>query len=182
MIDGKMIYLRAMEPEDMECYRDMINDPDISKNVVGWSYPVSKREQMQWYERAVGDKHNLRFTIVLKENDLPVGMVNLVSIDWQNRSAKHGIKLHPACPKGKGIATDAVMTLMGYAFEEMGLHRVETTRIEYNEASRKLYEKCGWKVEGVKREAVYRGGKYHDLVVISALKEDYLKAKERLGW
>lgn len=182
MINGKRIYLRAMEPEDMECFRDMINDPSVSHNVVGWSFPVSKREQMQWYERAVSDKKNLRFTIVLKENDQPVGMVTLSSLDWQNRSATHGIKLHPSCPKGEGIATDAVMTLMQYAFEEVGLHRLETTRIEYNEASKKLYEKCGWKIEGVKKEAIYRSGEFHDLFVVGILEEDYRKAKERLGW
>lgn len=182
MINGKQIYLRAMEPEDMDCFWDMINDPSVSHNVVGWSFPVSKHEQMQWYERAVGDKRNLRFTVVLKEADLPVGMVTLSSLDWQNRSATHGIKLHPDCPKGKGIATDAVMTLMQYAFEEVGLHRLDGSWIDFNEPSRKLYEKCGWSVEGVKKEAIYRDGKYHDLIIVGILKEDYLKAKERLGW
>lgn len=182
MIKGKQIYLRAMEPEDMDCFWDMINDPEISHNVVGWSAPVSKRAQMQWYERVIGDRSNLRFTIVLKETAQPVGMITLTSIDWQSRCAESGIKLHSACPKGKGIATDAVMTLMGYAFEEMGLHRVESTRITYNKASEKLYNKCGWVVEGRKREAIYRDGRYHDLIVMSVLKADYLNAKERLGW
>lgn len=182
MIEGKQIYLRAMEPKDMDCFWDMINDPDISRNVVGWSVPVSKRQQMQWYEYVVGDRTNLRFTIVSKENDTPLGMITLTGVDWQSRSAEHGIKLQASCPKEKGIATDAVMTLMGYAFLEMGLHRIESTRISYNKASEKLYKKCGWIDEGVKREAVYRGGTYHDLIVMSVLKEDYLNAKERLGW
>ena len=72
-IMGKQIYLRAMEPEDMEMCRDMINDEDISRMVVGWSFPISKKEQMDWYNRAVLDV-NKRFTICMKEDDKPVGI------------------------------------------------------------------------------------------------------------
>lgn len=182
MIEGKQIFLRAMEPDDMECFRAMINDPAISHVVVGWSFPVSKYEQMKWYESAVHDKKNLRFTIVLKETGKAVGMVTLSALDWQNRSASHGIKLSSECPKGQGIATDAVMTLMKYAFEEMGLHRLNGGNIAYNKASEVLYLKCGWSIEGVKKEAIYRSGKYHDLLITGILEEDYYKAKERLGW
>jgi len=182
MIEGKNIYLRAMEPHDMDCYWEMLNNPSISSNVVGWSFPVSKHEQLQWYERTITDKKNMRFTVVLKESDKAVGMVTLSSIDWQNRSATHGIKLHPSCPKGKGIGTDAVMTLMKYAFEEVNLHRLDGSWIDYNTASINLYTKCGWVVEGVKKEAIFRDGEYHDLKITGITKDEYLVAKERLGW
>lgn len=181
-IVGKKVYLRAMEAGDMDCFFDLINDSGVSENVVGWSLPVSKYEQMQWYERAVHDKKNCRFTVVRLGSELPVGMVTLSNIDWQNRSATHGIKLHPDCPKGAGIATDAVMTLMQYAFEEVNLHRLDGSWLDYNTASKKLYEKCGWKVEGVKKQAVFRKGCYHDLYITGILKEDYLAAKRKLGW
>lgn len=180
-INGKKIYLRAMEPEDMEMYRDMINDEDVSRMVVGWSFPVSRKEQSDWYNRAVGDI-NKRFTICMKEDDKPVGMVTLTNIDLVNRTAFHGIKLHPSCPKGQGVGTDAVMTLMEYAFNQLNLNRMETERFLYNDASKHLYEKCGWREEGIKRQAVYRNGEYHDLAVCGILKEDYIAAKERLGW
>ena len=54
-IMGKKIYLRAMELEDMEMYRDMINDEEVSRMVVGWSFPVSKKEQLDWYK--IGRAH-----------------------------------------------------------------------------------------------------------------------------
>lgn len=181
-IDGKKIYLRAMEPEDMPYYWDMINDPDVSLKVVGWSFPVSKQEQVNWYNRVIGDRNNQRFTIVLKETEKPIGMVTLCEIDWQNRSASHGIKLHPDCPKGQGIGTDAVMTLMRYAFEEVNLNRLDGGWITYNTASKRLYEKCGWHEEGIKKQAIYRNGQYHDLAFCGILKEEYLEAKKRLGW
>ncbi len=180
-IKGEKIYLRAMEPEDMEMYRDMINDEDVSRMVVGWSFPVSKKEQMDWYERAVTDE-NKRFTICMLDDDKPVGMVTLTDIDLVNRSAVHGIKLHPSCPKGKGVGTDAVMTLMEYAFNQLNLNRLDGEWLLYNVASKGLYEKCGWHEEGVKKQAIFRDGKYHDLAITGIIKEEFLKTKERLGW
>ena len=180
-IQGKQIYLRAMEPEDMELYRDMINDEEISRMVVGWSLPVSKKEQMDWYDRAVSSVDK-RLTVCMKEDDAAVGMVTLTSIDLVNRTAFHGIKLHPNCPKGRGVGTDAVMTLMGYAFEQLNLNRLEGEWFPYNVASKRLYEKCGWQQEGIKRRAVFRDGEYHDLAIAGILREDYITAKERLGW
>ena len=131
-INGKRIYLRPMELSDMEGYQTMLNDESISANVVGWSFPVSREEQETWYHKAVSDQRNKRFSIVLKENDELVGMLTLSTIDWHNRSATHGIKLLPSCPKGKGIGTDAVITLMKYAFEEVNLNRLDGSWIEYN--------------------------------------------------
>lgn len=180
-IEGKKIYLRAMEPEDMEMYREMVNDEEVSRMVVGWSFPVSKYEQMNWYERSVGDA-NKRFTICIKEDNSPVGMVTLTDIDLVNRSAFHGIKLHSSCPKGMGIGTDSVMTLMEYAFNQLNLNRLNGEWLLYNTASKKLYEKCGWTEEGIKRQAIYRNGEYHDLAITGIMKEQYLRKKEELNW
>ena len=93
-IYGKKVYLRAMEPADMEVFRQMTNDPETERMLGGWSFPVSEKEQMQWYEKAIADKRNLRFTVVLQDSQEVIGMVNLVDIDWKNGSAFHGIRLN----------------------------------------------------------------------------------------
>lgn len=181
-ITGKKIYLRPMELTDMDAYRKMLNDESISANVVGWSFPVSTTEQEAWFNKAVMDSKNKRFTIVMKENNEVVGMLTLSSIDWHNRSATHGIKLLPSCPKGQGIGTDAVLTLMKYAFEEVNLNRLDGSWIEYNLPSKKLYEKCGWYEEGTKKEAIYRNGRYHDLKIAGITKREYMELKEKNNW
>lgn len=181
-INGKKIYLRPMELSDMGAYQTMLNDESISANVVGWSFPVSKEEQETWFHKAVFDQKNKRFSIVLKETNELVGMLTLSSIDWHNRSATHGIKLLPTCPKGQGIGTDAVITLMKYAFEEVNLNRLDGSWIEYNVPSKKLYEKCGWYEEGTKKEAIYRNGKYHDLKIAGITKREFLELKEKNNW
>jgi len=181
-INGKIIYLRPMEFDDMIYYQDMINDDFIASKVVGWSFPVSMEEQINWFHKASIDSNNKRFTIVLKESNEVVGMLTLTSIDWHNRSATHGIKLLSSCPKGKGIGTDAVITLMKYAFDEVNLNRLDGSWLDYNIASKKLYEKCGWYEEGCKKEAIYRNGRYHDLKIAGITKKEYLELKEQNDW
>lgn len=180
--EGKSIYLRPMIREDMPLYREMLNDPQIAEKVVGHAEPVSMEQQLRWFERVKDDEKNRRFTIVLKEGNVPAGMVTLTSIDYHNGSATHGIKLHSSCPKMRGIGTDSVMTLMKYAFEVLGLHRLDSSCLDNNEASQKLYDKCGWTVEGIKKEAIFRGGYYHDLQITGIRKSEYLEVKKKLGW
>ncbi|MBE6970664.1 MAG: GNAT family N-acetyltransferase [Ruminococcaceae bacterium] len=181
-IYGQKVMLRAMEPQDMEMLRGMVNDPDIERMVGGWSFPISQYEQMKWYERVVGDNKNLRFIIETLDTHEAIGMINLVDIDWKNRKGFHGIKLKSDAPKGQGYAKDAVMALEWYAFEELQLNRLDGSCIEYNIPSQKLYEKCGVKVEGIQRKAVYRNGQYYDVQYTGVLREDYFEAKEKMGW
>ena len=174
-INGQLIYLRQMELSDMNIYQEMLNDETIASDVVGWSFPVSMSEQVDWFHKVINDPLNKRFSIVMKSTNKVVGMVTLQSIDWHNRSAFHGIKLHTSCPKGKGIGTDAVRALMRYAFEEVNLNRLDGCWLDYNIASKKLYEKCGWYAEGTKKEAIFKNGKYHDLIIAGITKKDYLE-------
>ncbi len=168
---GEKVVLRALELNDMPYLRTMINDPEMERMVVGWSFPVSEKQQMEWYNRTLGDNINYRFAI--EHNDCFVGVSTLTHLDWKNRAAHQGIKLCKDAPKGVGIGTDAVMTTMRYAFEELQLNRLYGSILEYNIASRKLYEKCGWKIEGMYRQSVFKNNAYHDEISVAILREEY---------
>lgn len=172
-IKGKFVTLRAMETDDQEMLREMVNDPEIEKMVGGYSFPISKEQQLNWFHSNPNDQHNIRLIIETKE-DGAIGYANLVNIDWKNRSAFHGMKIANKQFRLKGIGADAVMAIMRYAFEELLLNRLEGTIINYNEASRKLYcDKCGWAVEGVKRKSAFKLNEYHDELVVGILRDEY---------
>ncbi len=171
-IHGRKTVLRAMELSDCEMVKDMFNDPEMENLVVGWSYPISSYAQQKWFENHYNDQNSFRFVIETKE-DGAVGIATLTNIDWKNKRATHGIKLANKERRTKGIGTDAVMAIMRYAFDELGLHRLDGSWFDDNEASKHLYEKCGWTAEGVRREFIYKNGKYRDLVVVGVLASDY---------
>lgn len=172
-IKGKFVTLRAMEIEDQELLRNMVNDPEIEKMVGGYSFPISKFQQLKWFESNVNSHINIRLVIETEE-DGAVGLANIVNIDWKNRSAFHGIKIGNRKFRCKGIGTDTVLAIMKYAFEELQLNRLDTTILKYNEPSIKLYcDKCGWKIEGVRRKAVFKLNEYHDELIVGILREEY---------
>ena len=74
------------------------------------------------------------------------------------------------------------MALMRYAFDELGLHRLDGSWFDFNVPSKGLYKKCGWKEEGVKREYVYKQGKWRDLTVVGILESDYRSLIEENGY
>lgn len=170
-LKGEKVYLRAVEKEDMEFLRIMINNPEMEKNVVGWSFPVSKYEQEKWFENQIENKNNIRY-IIEAENE-KVGLVTITNIDWKNRKACHGIKLCSDNVRGKGYGTDTVMTIMKYAFEELQLNKLYSTILEYNIASLNLYKKCGWTTDGILRESTFKGNKYVNEIAVSILKKEY---------
>lgn len=181
-IYGEKVMLRAMEPEDMEMLREAVNDPEIEHMIGGWSFPVSKLEQMQWYERIVIDKRNLRFIIEVLDTGDAIGMCSLTEIDWKNRSAVTAIKLKKSAPKRKGYASDALFSLMQYAFEELQFYRLSCEIMEYNSASIALHKRCGALQEGLKRGAVYKNGNYHNVICYGVLYEDFLRATRQTRW
>lgn len=178
-IVGEKVYLRAMEPSDMEAYRKMLNDPSLEQLLGGWSFPVSSAQQQEWYGRVINDRNNLRWSVVRRSDDVLLGMVNLVEIDWKNGVAVHGIRLiQDEEYRHKGYGKDAVKALMGYAFRELRLNRLETTILEYNRISQALYEKCGWVKEGLKRQAVFRKGRYYDLQMWGIVAKEFFDENE----
>ncbi len=170
---GKKVMLRAVEEEDLEMLRELTNSPDYEKMIVGWSFPISKREQQEWFANCKNSLSRLRYTIVTAD-DGPVGMIGLRDIDWKNGSASGlGMRIAKKEIRTKGLATDAWMTLMRYAFDELRLNRINGSALDYNVISQHVCTKVGFKEEGRQRKAIFKNGEYHDLILYGCLKSDY---------
>lgn len=180
-IYGKRVVLRAMEKSDCDFVREIFNDPEIEKLVVGWAFPLSAYSQEQWFLNHYADQNNFRFVIETSE-DRAIGIATITDIDWKNKRAFHGIKLANIENRSKGIGTDVVMAIMRYAFDELGLHRLDGSWLEDNIASIRLYTKLGWKTEGIRREYIYKGGVYKNLAVVGILASDYYKLVDEMQY
>lgn len=165
--------LRPIEFEDLEFIRSIINNPDIERTIIGWALPISKKDEEKWYSGFSNNEQNIRYIIETYEGEI-VGMTGLGNIDMKNGSAKGlGIRISPEV-QSKGYATDAYMTMFNFAFNELRLHRVETSAFEDNVASLRFQEKLGARREGVRREAIYKEGEYKNVVLMGCLKEDFI--------
>jgi RimJ/RimL family protein N-acetyltransferase len=175
---GTTVVLRAIEKEDLPLLQQWANDPEIQSQLGGWHFPTNMNDQEKWFNSLSCNSLHQRFAIETKELGL-IGTANIVNIDWKNKNAFHGMMLGDKAIRGKGYGVDTVMTIMKYAFEELGLNRLDGSMIEYNAASLKLYlEKCGWKEEGRQRNWYFRNNKTWDRIIVGVTKEDYQTFKK----
>lgn len=165
--------LRAIEESDLGLLKEMINDPQIENMTGGYSFPVSTYQQIKWYESLSVKQNELRLIINIK-NHGAIGSIMLTDIDWKNRTAETHTKITSNNNlRGKGYGTKASKALYKYAFEQLNLNCLYSHTIEYNIASQRVREKCGFKKDGVLRKRVYKNNKYHDVVVWSLLKDEF---------
>lgn len=171
---NKKLNLRAIERTDLSFLRDLANDPVVRSNVVGWDWPLSLAGQERWFDGGVDSATTRRF-IVEGDDGEPVGLTGLWAIDWHNKSAKSAVKIGGRDDlRGHGYGKRAVWSIMDFAFNDVGLNRLYSGILEYNDASLATFiEKSGWKTEGVARDHVWRAGKYWDMVHIGILRSDY---------
>lgn len=172
-IKGKKVILRAIEKEDLESLHRWSNDPHINYMLGGWHFPSAVQDQEKWFHSLSVNSIQQRFAIDTEDLGL-IGMANLVDINWKDRNAFHGMLLGDKDMRGKGYGMDTIMAIGRYAFEELGLMRLNGSMISYNEASIGVYtKKCGWVIEGVKKNHYFRKNQWWDQVVVGITKEEY---------
>jgi RimJ/RimL family protein N-acetyltransferase len=172
-IIGNNITLRAIELADLAHLQGWANDPDIQYLLGGWHFPTNMNDQQNWYNSLSCNSNNQRFMIVNEEN-IVIGMANLVNVNFKDGNAEHGLLLDNKY-RGKGYGYSVVLAIMNYAFNELRLNRLETTIIANNTASMNLFlNKCGWKKEGVLRNWYFRQGGFIDKIYLGILREEFL--------
>ena len=172
LIYGDKIVLRAVEESDNAMLLSLINDPDTEMMLGGSSWPVSEAEQLKWFEHQERSKDALRCIVALQEDKKAIGTVILSEIDQKNATGHIHIKMSKDGGRGKGYGIDAVNALVQYAFEELRLNCVYANILSYNEASIKLFERCGFRRDGVLRQLVFKRGQFYDLFYYSRLLSD----------
>ena len=172
-----------MEERDLPLLHGWANDEALWANLGGWRFPSAFEATKAWFASLPADKLNQRFVIEAKADGAVIGTANLVDIDWKNRHALHGMMLGPADLRGRGFGRDTVMAIMRYAFDELGLERLDGDIIEYNEASYRLYVgKCGWREEGRQRRWHFRGGRFWDRIIVGVTRSDYADLVAATGY
>lgn len=172
-IKGKNVVLRAIEEKDLEQLHIWANDPDIWYMLGGWHFPFNENDQSKWFNSLSPNSLHQRFAIEVPELGL-IGTVNLVEINWKDKNAFTGLQLGDKDIRGKGYGIDTFMTIQRYAFEELGLERLDGSVIEYNNAGLGFITKhCGWKEEGRQRNWYFRKNKFWDRIIVGITREDY---------
>ncbi len=155
----------------------------LKQNLTQWTtslrVPADKKEavrQIRAKQRKMRSGKMYSFAIVSRETGRLAGSIGLFKIDHKNKNAEVGYYIRKEC-WNKGLATEAIRLMLGFAFRNLKLHRVYARTFKENVASARVLEKAGFKKEGVERECYYKRGRWHDLVRYGILKKEYVKSK-----
>ncbi len=180
MIRGEKVVLRAIEATDLERMHQWVNDCEVIQFLT-MRFPASLAQERGWVEAERNPMHQLELASETLEGGVHIGSCGLGPNDGPDRCSGLGIMIGDKEYWGKGYGTDAMLALCGFGFGEMNLHRIYLHVYDHNERGIRCYEKCGFQHEGRLREALFRGGEYHDVLVMGILADEFrAKFPERL--
>ncbi len=174
MIAGQNVFLRPIDKDDTPLVIKWRNDPRIMPNLFG-HMPLSRASHEAWFEGYLKSQRDILFIIETREH-IPIGTVGLSKIDHRNQSAEFGrMLIGEENFLGQGMAADATMALLRFAFLEMNLNRIFLEVFAFNDDAVEMYCRCGFEIEGTKREGVFTRGRFHDVVIMSVLRHDFVE-------
>lgn len=175
MIEGTLVNLRPQEMSDLERMTRWVNDREVTR-FHSTRYPWSLSTEEAWLANRTS--RPLSFAAVglaIETKDgVHIGSCGLHGASPEHRGAELGIMIGEKEYWSRGYGSDAVATLLRFAFQEMNLHRIELHVFDFNTRGIRAYEKCGFVEEGRMREARHQEGRYNDVVIMSVLRDDWV--------
>jgi RimJ/RimL family protein N-acetyltransferase len=173
-LNGKKVILKKLGKEYEDGYLKALNEGDIESTIFTGTQQVFNKANIEDYLENISiDSSRVDFIIFSKTTKNMVGEVVINDIYRNNRSSSLRIGLFKKEDFGKGYGTEALVLALHYGFGMLNLHRIELEALIFNERAIQLYEKIGFKKEGIKREGWYFNHRYYDLVTMSILEDEF---------
>ena len=171
-----MIELKPLSKEEVTPFYTWINDEEAIKYSLSLFQRLSSKEQIdEWYESLFTEQNTYNIGVFLKSTGQLIGYAGISGISKLNHSGEYFIFIGDKSQWGKGIGTQVTEAVVAHGFDALQLNRIMLTVSELNYGGVKAYERAGFQVEGVLREACYREGAYHDKIVMAMLRSAYKK-------
>lgn len=169
-----MYKLRELERKDIKEINKWRNDPELISFLGAPFRYINEEIDMLWFDNYMKNRHIFVRLAIVGDDDKILGLASLTNIDYINRSGIVHFMIGQKENRGKGLGSYAIKEILTHAFDNLNLHRVELSLLSTNSVIY-LYEKMGFLKEGVKKQAVYKNGKYIDVIEMAILKERFIE-------
>jgi RimJ/RimL family protein N-acetyltransferase len=170
---GTHVGLALLEEADMHFCVAALNDESVTRNLLR-RFPLTHAEEREWilnlHKRSGTDQV---FGIALIDTGELLGTMGLHRIDWISRTATTAAWIASPEHQGKGFGSEAKMLLLEYAFNTLGLRKINSHVLAPNKRSRKYNERCGYRIEASLKHQVFVRGKYVDELCMALFEEDF---------
>ncbi len=160
-LQGNSIYLRALEPEDLDFIYTIENDESIWE-LSCTQTPYSRYLIKQYLENAHKDIYEVKQLRLLIANTYheSIGLIDLFDCDFKNKRAGVGVLIYGKSDRQQGYGQQALELLTAYAHTHLDLHQLYCNISEDNTGSLKLFEANGFIKIGLKKDWNYDNGSY----------------------
>jgi RimJ/RimL family protein N-acetyltransferase len=188
-LTGERAILRPFVDADTPALLAALGDPDVRiltgsvHDEAAARRPASPAEEKlagEWYATRNDTDDRLDLAIVDRASGACVGEAVLNQWDPGSQSCNFRILIGPA-GQNRGLGTEATRLIVGYGFEQLGLHRISLEVYDFNPRARRAYEKAGFRPEGVLRESLRYGDEWIDATVMSILAPEWPPAEGTQG-
>lgn len=175
MIIGERVRLRGIERQDIAQFVTWLNDREVTENLL-LNLPVSRAEEEGWFERMLQrpmEEHPKAIEVKTADGWVFVGNIGFHDLDWVHRTVEVGLFIGEKKYWNQGFGSEAMRLMLEHGFNDLNLNRIYLHVYDTNPRGMRAYEKAGYKKEGVLRQAVFKNGRYHDVIVMSVLRDEW---------
>ena len=173
-LEGQRVRLRHVTQADADSFFAVFTNPDVMRY---WAHPpMQDRSEavalVDDIHQCFADRTLFQWGIALRADDRVIGHLTLAALDKTHKRAEIGYALHRE-QWGKGLMLEAQTLLLDYAFDVLGLHRIEADADPRNAASIKSLERLGFGREGYLRERWHVAGEVQDGMYFGLLAREW---------
>jgi ribosomal-protein-alanine N-acetyltransferase len=166
--------LRWLTAADVPALYEVFSDPAVTRY---WSSPplrdlAATEALLAEIHEAFARRTLFQWGIARRSDDLVVGTCTLAALTPAHRRAELGFALGQR-HWGQGYIAEALPALVGFAFGELGLYRLEADVDPRNQASIRALERLGFREEGYLRGRYHLQGEIQDALMYGLLRPDW---------
>jgi RimJ/RimL family protein N-acetyltransferase len=169
---GEKCYLSPIHLDDAEKYCEWLNDLEISKFIVFPTTQYTIQLERDLLSNMIQRGEQIFAIVTHKENTL-IGSTGFHDIDNLNRKAEFGIFIGDKSYWNKGFGTEVTTLMLDYGFNVLNLNNIILKVYSFNIRAIKSYEKVGFKLIGLRRQARIFGNKKYDEIFMDILAEEF---------
>jgi RimJ/RimL family protein N-acetyltransferase len=180
---GTRVYLRTLQPDDLDYLSDWSEDPVIERLVGSEflnAYKTVYDKDPSFYDAVLLD--TAQVVLVVEANrgwDKPIGLARLFNIHLLEGYCFLEVMLTDPRAIRRGFGVEAGKLISYYGVDVLGLRRIEAKVYEYNRLSANSLRRNGFQQEGLLRKAGYQEGQYWDVLVFGILKDEIDEQRKR---
>lgn len=171
MIQGRRVSLRPVAQADLPLIHRWMNHPEVWR-YMDYERPFALADVKEDIERSRAEGH----PYIIMVGDRAIGRIGINQLRRRDRICSLYMFVGEPEFWGQGYAQDAVMTLLGYAFDRWDLLQVELWTLADNIRAVAMYEKCGFIGEARLRRRSFKQGQWVDRMVMSVDRDEFARA------